>query len=67
MQQTPSFPRFVSFSKYFNLTIPLFKQLVAQSLQRNNNSKEQFVLTSFVETPIIPNFERVVKRLLTSI
>ena len=59
--------RFLSFGKYLNLTIALFGQLVDQILQRNSNSKEQFVLTNFVETPVIPNFEEVVKRLVTSI
>ena len=53
--------------KHLNVTIPLFGQLVAQSSQRNNNSEQQFVLTNFVDTPITPNFEQVVKRLFTSI
>ena len=39
---------------------------MAQSLQRNN-SKQQFALTNFAETLIIPNFEQVVKRVFTSI
>ena len=66
-QTTTWFLRFLSFGIYLNLTIPLFVQLVAQSLQRNSNSKQQFVLTNFVETPIFPNFEQLVKRLFTSI
>ena len=40
---------------------------MAQSLLRNKNSKQQFVLTNFVETPLIPNFKQVVKRLFTGI
>ena len=66
-KQTPWFTRFVSFDKYLNLAILYFGQLVAQSLQRNNNSKQQFVLTNFAETPTISNFKQVVKRLFTSI
>ena len=37
---------------------------MAQSLLRNKNSKQQFVLTNFVETPLIPNFKQVVKNSL---
>ena len=45
----PWFPRFVSFGEYFILTTPLFGQLMAQSLQRNNNSKQQFVLKNLLK------------------
>ena len=51
--------KLLKFAKYLNLTIPLFGKLVAQC-ERNNNNKQQFDLTNFVETPIIPNFEQVV-------
>ena len=36
----------MSFNKCFNVTIPLFGYLVAQSSQRNNISKQQIVLTT---------------------
>ena len=39
IQTNPWFPCLLSFGNYLNLTIPLIGQLVAQSLQRNNNSK----------------------------
>ena len=38
-----------------------------QSLQRNSDSKQHFVLTNFVETPLVPNFEQGIKRLFTGI
>ena len=56
-KQTTWFLRFLSFGKYFKLTIPLFEQLVAQSFLQNSNSKQQSVLTIFFETSIIPKLE----------
>ena len=60
-KQTPWFPRFVSFGKYLNLTISFFGHLETQSLQRSNNSKQQFVLTNFVEFPIISSLNKSLK------